>query len=590
MRRAAGFLPWAAFLLLAAASWNRWMEPFVDTGRELMVPRRIAQGERLYRDVHFHHGPLAPWIGALCERIAPRSFAARTILALAVAAAAVEALRRLARRSIPGPGADVAAALAVALPFFLRPGGWPCPFSVDTALAAAALFGVLATTAKGGPPAGRGRDLLLAALVAIALLSRLELGLAGAAAAALDLRRTPRRLALAVGAPLAAAGLAYAAVSAGIPFETLVADGWLALLRPPEAFRNVYRSFAGLDRPLLRLGELALAAILVVLAACVLAAGAAVAERLRSKGAGASRAAELAALAVLAAAALVFAFPPAAWAGSLALFPPIVRVVPPLCLLAAFDRIRALFLRRPGTDAAAGLSDGAILLAAAFSMRSLLAAGYVGPYNAFFLPLPILVAAAVVLRASERWSRALGSSLPRLATGALVILLAFHVISTAAAYRSDGWERLDTAAGAVVLPAVEARTARPALADLARHMPPGSSLTGFPEAGFFEYVLGTSSPLPLEQFWPGHLDAAGEERMVRLLTQHPPRAVLEINALAVGEGARAFGHDYSKRLAGHVRTAFRPVAVYGPNARLDAEIGDPDFFVRIRVPAAGARP
>ena len=46
-RRAAVLLPYAVFLILVAVSWNRWIEPFVDTGRELMVPWRVSRGEAL---------------------------------------------------------------------------------------------------------------------------------------------------------------------------------------------------------------------------------------------------------------------------------------------------------------------------------------------------------------------------------------------------------------------------------------------------------------------------------------------------------------------------------------------------------------
>src|SRR6187397_2623048 len=33
--------PYAVFAFLALVSWNRWIEPYVDTGRELMVPWRV---------------------------------------------------------------------------------------------------------------------------------------------------------------------------------------------------------------------------------------------------------------------------------------------------------------------------------------------------------------------------------------------------------------------------------------------------------------------------------------------------------------------------------------------------------------------
>jgi len=39
---------------------------------------------------------------------------------------------------------------------------------------------------------------------------------------------------------------------------TLAKEGWLAVLFVPTEFRNVYASFAGVDRPALRLAELGL--------------------------------------------------------------------------------------------------------------------------------------------------------------------------------------------------------------------------------------------------------------------------------------------------------------------------------------------
>lgn len=565
------------------------MEPFVDTGRELMVPRRVAEGERLYRDIQFFHGPLAPYAGALLEKLGGGSFAARTALALALAVAAVEALRRLARTWLPGPGGAIAAALAVALPFFLRPGGWMWPFSVDTSIAIAALTGALHLLSDPDPKRSAAwRDARIAACLTAALLSRPELGLAGVAVAALELVRAPRRILFAAGAPVAISAGAYALLSAGIPFRRLVTDGWLAILGPPEAFQSVYRSYAGLDRPLLRAGELALASILLLLAACLLVVGAAAAQRLRASSPSGARLAALAPLLVIAIAAIMFQFPPASWGPTLALFPPVVRVVPAVCALAFAARAVAWATGRRARDWAPSVPAGALLLAALFGGRLFLAAGYAGPYNAFFLPLPILVACAVAARAADRWSSAFGAALPALVQGALAVLLVASVTGLAAAYRGPGWETLETRVGAVVLPAREARPAGLALADLERRVPRGGSLVGFPEAGFFNYVIGAREPLPVDQFWPGHLDPAGEDRIAARIAAEPPDAVVLVNAIAVGEGLRAFGEDYSRRLGAFLASSTRPVAAYGPGARVGEKIGDPQFFIEIRVPVARA--
>lgn len=583
--RAAGFLPWLAFLVLLAASWNRWMEPFVDTGRELMVPRRVAEGERLYRDVQFFHGPLAPYAVGLLERTFPGSFAARTAFALAFAAAALEVLRRLGRAWMPGVAGGLAAALSVALPFFLRPGGWMCPFSVDTSIAIAALMAMLLLLRRG-EALSRSRDVAAAACLTAALLSRPELGLAGIAAAALDLRRSPRRLSFVAGLPLAISAAVYTAISAGIPREKLIADGWLAILRPPQAFQNVYRAFAGLDRPLLRAGELGLAAILLLLAGCAVVIGAAASERLRTKSSGAAFAANAAVLIGIAASALVFRFPPDAWSDTLALFPPLVRLVPGVCALVLGARLLVIVSGNRARDWASPISDGALLLAALFGARLFLAAGYAGPYNAFFLPLPILVACAALTRIAEKGARTVGRSLPALVSSSLAILLAVSVAGLVAAYRGPGWERVETPSGAILLGAVQARTTALALADLERRVHRGGTLVGFPEAGFFNYVLGARNPLPLDQFWPGHLDAAGEDRVARALAARPPDTIVLVNALAVGEGLRAFGTDYSKSLGRSLDSSTRPAATFGPNARAGAKIGDADFFIQVRVPVA----
>ena len=51
-----------------AASWQRWGNPLVDCGREMMQPLRLARGEMLYRDVRHIYGPLSPYFDSLLFR------------------------------------------------------------------------------------------------------------------------------------------------------------------------------------------------------------------------------------------------------------------------------------------------------------------------------------------------------------------------------------------------------------------------------------------------------------------------------------------------------------------------------------------
>jgi hypothetical protein len=551
----------------------------VDSGRELMVPGRVAQGERLYRDVAFHHGPLGPYLGAGAEGLFGRSLPVRTGLAAAIALLHLAALVRLARRLMPAGRAALAAAVAVACAVFLRPGGWMFPFSFDAAIAVAALTWALELAARDT----RRWDALAGAALAAALLARVELGLAGVAVIAVAALGQPRRLVRLGAWPLVAAAAGYAAVSLGIPRSTLENDGWLRLLDPPEAVRHVYHVYAGLDRPGLRLTELLLCAAILIVAAAILASASLVASRLRSRGG--RRAVEAAAILVLAFAAAAILFPSARLAPAASLVPPLVRIVPAAVIGGVLWTLgRRLTPRGRKPAPLAVVPDGATWLAALFAARILLAAGYVGTYDSLFLPLPVVVAAAGLFRIADRAAGVLGAPLPRLTAMALGVFLAGRVATTARFFRGPGWTRVETPKGAIVLPEPVAGTTRLALADLARRLEGGATFAGFPEGGFFTYVLGARSSLAHEQFFPGRLDAAAEQEYAAALARRPPDVVLLANVLAVGEGARIFGVDYLRDLHTVLQSRTRTAAIYGPGARAGARIGDPDFFVEIRTP------
>jgi hypothetical protein len=555
------------FLILAVISWNRWIEPFVDSGRELMVPWRVAQGER-------------PFLAAGADLLAGRSLPARTLLAALVALLHVEALRRLARRLAPPGRAALAASLAIALAAFLKPGGWLFPFSLDASIAVAALTWALAL--MSGPASAAG-DRGAGACLALALLARPELGAAGVAAVCLGARGAPSRwLRLALW-PSCAAGAGYAAVSWGVPLRTLVASGWLAMVKPPPAFQHVYRVYAGLDQPGLRLAELALCAIALLAVAALVAVAAKAAQR-AGPGSGALAAATAGVFLVLGALAVARLRPPAELAAALALWPPLVRIVPAVVLAIAAARAAQLSRRLAGPVPA--FPDAVLFVAVLFSLRLLLAAGYAGPYNAYFLPLPALLATIAIGRLTDRASVSLGPSLPRLASVALAVFLLFRLAALADLYRRVPWNPVATPAGVVRLPEPIASTTQFALADLERRVRPAGTLVGFPEGGFFNYVLGRRTPLREEQFFPGRLDAETEGRVARLLEERPPDAVVLFNVHAVGEGARDFGKDYLQELGGVVQRRFRVAAAFGPGAAPGAAIGDPQFFIEVRVPVA----
>ncbi|HEX7558557.1 MAG TPA: hypothetical protein VF386_05130, partial [Usitatibacter sp.] len=207
--RAWALVPFLVFALLFAATFRRWVLPFEDSGREMNTALRLAGGEALYRDVGYSYGLLPPVIDGLLLRSFGRNLdiliAWRTLLALL----GVEALRRLARRLVPGEAAAAAiCALAVASCAFGVGGSWPFPYSVAAMTGTVGAWWALELALASESPAGSMAAAAAAGLAAGTKLEMLPLALAGPFLA-LALRR-PRKEALSAGIVMAsAAGLAF---------------------------------------------------------------------------------------------------------------------------------------------------------------------------------------------------------------------------------------------------------------------------------------------------------------------------------------------------------------------------------------------
>jgi hypothetical protein len=53
------------FAALAVWSWGKWTDVHIDFGAELYIPWRITEGDALYRDIAYRHGPLSHNANAL---------------------------------------------------------------------------------------------------------------------------------------------------------------------------------------------------------------------------------------------------------------------------------------------------------------------------------------------------------------------------------------------------------------------------------------------------------------------------------------------------------------------------------------------
>ena len=82
-------------------SYARWLDPIIDTGRDLYIPEQIARGAKLYRDIRYQYPPLAPYLLALITGAIGHSLAAYVAIGLAQSATIAASLWIALRRPLP---------------------------------------------------------------------------------------------------------------------------------------------------------------------------------------------------------------------------------------------------------------------------------------------------------------------------------------------------------------------------------------------------------------------------------------------------------------------------------------------------------
>jgi hypothetical protein len=578
-RRAAPYaLPVLAAAAALAVSWQSWIDPFVDSGREMDVPWRLLQGERLYGDITYYYGPVGPWVNALALRLLGSDWLSLELVCAALSVLIFVLLFRLTRRAggllSATAATTLAAAVCMAAP---RGGAFIFPYSSSSLFALAG--GLLALDAASAP--GPRRRLLGALGIAVALASRLELGAAAAVALVLAGIRSRHReetradlQAVTLGALLA--GGAYTAALAGIPASSRLADGPFApFLGMPKEWAFLYRMILGVEQPGNASSRLAVSLLLDSL----LLAAAAWWALPRTGRPGRRHRFAVAGLLLLAAYLL------SPWCVTAKNLPPLLAILPPVALAAALTLLRQPLAGRDRSRFLLFFFSAAVAARVFFGIE---VGPRMGPNAA--LPVPGLLATAAVLVFDL-----LAPRLPAPEVFRRRLAAVFAVAGILFLYRIERRDHqpqtaeLRTAAGALRLPEVKAAAIAHTLAYLDGRARAGDTLTAFPESGFFNFVTGLRSPLRQDLIVPGVLSGPREAAAVRRLDAAGPKYILLCNRTTAEFGPAAFGRDYAVALWSDVGRHYVLDAAFGPAAPA-APVGAKDFFIRLyeRSPAANA--
>jgi hypothetical protein len=100
----------AAGVVAFVQSYRRWLDPVIDSGRDLYIPEQLRLGVTLYRDVLYYYPPLTPYLLAAITAVTGSSIGAYIGIGLAVALLTAAALWLIVR-PLAGPYAASAALL-----------------------------------------------------------------------------------------------------------------------------------------------------------------------------------------------------------------------------------------------------------------------------------------------------------------------------------------------------------------------------------------------------------------------------------------------------------------------------------------------
>ena len=98
-------------------SYQRWLDPIIDTGRDLYIPEQLLHGAKLYRDIRYQYPPLAPYLLAAITAVIGHSLASYTAIGLAQSIVIAAALWIIGWRTAGAIAGFVAALFFIALSF-----------------------------------------------------------------------------------------------------------------------------------------------------------------------------------------------------------------------------------------------------------------------------------------------------------------------------------------------------------------------------------------------------------------------------------------------------------------------------------------
>ncbi|MDQ6799791.1 MAG: hypothetical protein M3041_03035 [Acidobacteriota bacterium] len=479
-------------------SYQCWLDPIIDTGRDLYIPEQLGHGAKLYRDIRYQYPPLAPYLLAAATAVLGHSLASYTAIGLLQSIIIAAALWVVGRRTAGITAGFVASLFFVALSFcgastwganFLFPYSYAATIGMTLLMISLALFVCERPTA---------------ALVALFGASWCKVEYAIAALVILLILGIGRRISVRAIAAFAI-GEAIAIPAALLYFPTLRENVFAEALTRGESARQFFRNVSGLALWEVNLATAALAIVGIVLIAWLL-------RSVRMQIA-------IPIVIIISVALASHAFF-RAW-GFLqfaALLQGFRTRNANLLTLSAFSI--AATLRIPLSVSPAWY--GFVLIVPTYALIAYVLFGYLRGNSIWWIPLIAFLCDRDLSEQRVRYA-----------------LKAFPIVSTRGTFYDANSDRAE------VLNAFIQRV----------H---GGTLAVFPEGITLNYLTQSTTTLTFHTFTPVETAAAAvEDSIIGEFRQHPPDRIAIVDRDVTEYGYRGFGVDYNQRLFAYLTEKYQ---------------------------------
>lgn len=573
--------------LMIAVTWQMWLNPAVDSGREMNTPLRILNGEILYSQIHYMHGPIAPYINAGLYALFGRHLNTLYWAGIFGSLLLVLSIFSLGRRFMPPYPAMLSATAVMLLCVFKESGNTIFPYGY--AALYGTLFGTLTLillvrylhTNKSGHLIAAG------ILSGLAFCCKAEFALAVLASLAAVIISAPRGQRLHV-IRLLLPGFIIVPILVGvllfakIPLESFFIDTYVFPGSMPDEVVSFYEKKLGFDNPGRTFREFinALAFLfgcagLFSLVSLRLAGNS---METRSEESGNTRHLRRIRWVTGISWGLILIHL-LAFGTHWDLNP--FRALPVLLLGIICYRTVVLY-RRQGDP----VFNRILLVVAVYALMVLariitrVPAG--GGYGSGLLPVPLVL--FFYMAVTDLSLFRVPSSVKKFRRYAVSIFLTIALSATmgiiAARYRGNPHYTVSTPRGDFsVLPAIGLPVDR-TLEYIALHSNPGEYILALPEGSSLNFLADRPAPLRKEILTPGLLDRREELDAIRILLEKNVRFIFLFNRPTSEFDAKIFGRDYYRTLMEWIESNYEVDAVFGDGATAESQIGDAPFFIK----------